>query len=164
MPGNLDERDLYRIALDTRNFEITLFWQRSNYFLVLNTALAVGFLNARDARYSLLLVALGIIVSLLWFGVGLGSKFWQSRWEHRLRLIEKRIAPNADLFAADWPVIYSDVRESLRNSDHTGLRKLHDGLVLWKPSVSYMMSLLSVVFLMAWLVVLTLQLLRCVAS
>ena len=37
------ELEAYRTALATRNFEISLFWQRSNYFLVLSTAIAVGF-------------------------------------------------------------------------------------------------------------------------
>jgi hypothetical protein len=32
--------EAYRTALATRNLEINLFWQRSNYFLVLNTAIA----------------------------------------------------------------------------------------------------------------------------
>ena len=39
------EERLFKIALETRNFEILLYWQRSNYFLVLNTALAVGFFS-----------------------------------------------------------------------------------------------------------------------
>lgn len=45
-----DERLLRPQALDTRNFEISLYWQRSNYFLVLNTALAVGFFFGQGAR------------------------------------------------------------------------------------------------------------------
>src|SRR5207248_3234570 len=48
--------DAYKIALETRNLEINLFWQRSNYFLVLNTAIAVGFFarGHRD-KYSFML-------------------------------------------------------------------------------------------------------------
>ena len=34
--------ELYKIAIQTRNLELGFFWQRSNYFLVLNTALATG--------------------------------------------------------------------------------------------------------------------------
>ena len=41
----IEDKDLYRVALDTRNLESTLFWQRCNYFLVLNSALALGFFN-----------------------------------------------------------------------------------------------------------------------
>jgi hypothetical protein len=130
----------------------------------LNTALAIGFFNVKDAKYSVLLTVLGIIVSFLWLGVNLGSKFWQSRWENRLRLIEKDLAPDADLFAADWTVIYKDVEESLRSNNHGGLHRFYDWLVLSKPSVTYIMSLLSLVFLLAWLAVLVLQLRLCRVS
>jgi hypothetical protein len=84
----LSGSEIYRTALETRNLEINLFWQRSNYFLVLNTALAVGFLNVKDGEYSLVLAIFGAIVSGLWFQVNLGSKYWQSRWEHRLSVVE----------------------------------------------------------------------------
>src|SRR4029079_19741708 len=36
---------VYRVALETRKLEIRLFWQRSNYFLVLSTALAIGYFS-----------------------------------------------------------------------------------------------------------------------
>ncbi len=85
-----DQIDLeaYRVAKEARNLEIMLFWQRSNYFLVLSTAVAVGFFSLRDAKYALPLAIFGLVVGLLWIAVNLGSKFWQSRWEHRLRLTE----------------------------------------------------------------------------
>lgn len=35
--------EAYRVAKETRSLEINLFWQRSNYFLVLSTAIAAGF-------------------------------------------------------------------------------------------------------------------------
>src|SRR3972149_10785499 len=51
-PGNNQDskqalvgKDAYKFAYDTRNFEISLFWQRSNYFLVLNTAIALAFFS-----------------------------------------------------------------------------------------------------------------------
>ncbi len=83
----LEKKDLYKVALDTRNFEISLFWQRSNYFLALNSALALGFFNLKEqGLYGLVMAIFGIIVSYLWVRVNLGSKFWQSRWERRLSL------------------------------------------------------------------------------
>ena len=87
-----DQIDLeaYRVAKEARNLEITLFWQRSNYFLVLSTAIAAGFFSLHDAKYALPLAIFGLVVGLLWIAVNLGSKFWQSRWEHRLRLAEEQ--------------------------------------------------------------------------
>ena len=109
----IEDKDIYKIALDTRNFEISLFWQRSNYFLVLNSALALGFFNLKEQKYSLFMAIFGIIVSWLWFCVNLGSKFWQTRWEQRLSVIENRIDPELKFFSADWDTIYGDVAQSL---------------------------------------------------
>ena len=77
----------FKIALETRNFEIELFWKRCNYFLVLNTALAVGiFLLFREGGEPPLLLLfliflVGIFVCIAWIMVGYGSKYWQAHWE-----------------------------------------------------------------------------------
>ena len=78
----------FKIVLETRNFEIRMFWQRCNYFLVLNTALAVGVFASFDESnvllswFSLVAISLvGIFVCTAWIKVGLGSKYWQSHWE-----------------------------------------------------------------------------------
>ena len=148
----MDEQDVYKLALDTRNFEIGLFWQRTNYFLALNTALAVGFFNLQGRMYPLLLAFLGFVVSILWYQVALGSKFWQSRWENRLRVVEEGIGHNLQLFSADWKTIRADVTASLSNSNHKGFQRILDRQILKKYSVSYNMTLLSLLFVAAWVV------------
>jgi len=47
---HLLDLEAHRVAKEARNLEITLFWQRSNYFLVLSTAIAAGFFSLRDAK------------------------------------------------------------------------------------------------------------------
>jgi len=155
--NSISSMDSYKIALDTRNLEISLFWKRSNYFLVLNTALAIGFFHVGDKWYSILLAILGAVVSILWFLVNLGSKCWQSRWEHRLQVVEEQIEPRLDLFAANAETIQEDVRKSLENGSHKGLQKLLDRLVLRKPSVSYQMIRLSLIFVAAWVLLLAMK-------
>lgn len=59
--------EAYRTAIQARNLEIGLFWQRSNYFLVLNTAIAVGFFSLEDDVFALLFGAMGLVVA---FAVG----------------------------------------------------------------------------------------------
>jgi len=144
------EGKLFEIALATRNFEISLFWQRSNYFLVLNTALAVGFFSVKEKRYALVLAGIGVISALLWFFVNLGSKYWQSRWEHELAIRERRLDFEEPLFAADRDQTDRHVRESLLYHDHSRLYRLIDRMILLKPSVSLMMILLSVIFFLVW--------------
>ena len=62
----IEDKDLYKNVLDTRNFEISFFWQRSNYFLVLNSALALGFFGLKTRSYEPWLAGFGLLVSLLW--------------------------------------------------------------------------------------------------
>ena len=160
--NQISKEELYKIALETRNFEISMFWQRSNYFLALNTVVAVGFFSGSVKDHQFQAVSLsvfGIIVSLLWFLVNLGGKFWQSRWEHRLRLVEQGVSPEIEFFSADWKTIRKDVEASLNFARHSRIPRFFDRLVLTKPSVSLMMILLSLVFVLLWLVLLGITLL-----
>jgi hypothetical protein len=158
--NSTDPLDLeaYHVAKEARNMEITLFWQRSNYFLVLSTAIAAGFFSLRDEKYALLLAFFGLSVGFLWIGVNLGSKFWQNRWEHRLRLTEERLRPNMDLFSASWETVQADVRKSFEFQSHGKLHRAYERLVLLKPSVSLMMTFLSVAFVVFWILIVAVKL------
>jgi hypothetical protein len=56
-------RELFDVALNTMNLEISLFWQRSNYFLILNTAISTGtLLKFSDQNdLSLILTVFGML-------------------------------------------------------------------------------------------------------
>lgn len=146
----MERKELYRIAIDTRNLEISMFWQRSNYFMALNTAIAIGFFTQKAGPYGIILTALGTIVSLLWFFVNLGGKYWQSRWERRASIYEQEVAPDANLFSASKGIIQKDVEESLNIGEHKGFQKWLDKKILEKPSVSYQMIVLSFFFICFW--------------
>ncbi|NOH54017.1 hypothetical protein F0266_13830 [Vibrio coralliilyticus] len=155
----MDLMDKYKYAFDARNNEINLFWQRCNYFMVLNTAIAIGFfVRGTTDKYSAIICGIGAIVSFAWYLVSIGSKFWQSRWENRLKIIENEIGEDINLFSASWEVIESDVKASLANNRHKELRKLFNYHVMLKPSVSFTMSLLALFFVFTWLVMLIIQL------
>ena len=146
----IEDSDIFKAALETRNFEISMFWQRSNYFLVLNTALGVGFFKT-SGLYSLGLAIFAFIVSLVWFRVCLGSKFWQSRWEQRLAKVEKKVAPELQFFSADWSMVYADVQSSIAGSGHKGwFRTWLDKQTMKKHSVSYNMTVPSILFMAGW--------------
>jgi hypothetical protein len=138
------------IALATRNFEIKLFWQRSNYFLVLNTAVAVGFFSQTSSSWrSLALCLFGAGVAVLWVMINLGSKFWQSRWERRLELIENQLPPELRLFSAGWPTLRRDVLSSLarpyrkRGRIRRRLARIYVGAVLLSNAIEKCASLRS---------------------
>jgi hypothetical protein len=149
----MEDKELYKIAIETRNMEIGLFWQRSNYFLVLNTAVAVGFFSVADFSFQVALSVFGALISILWFRVNLGSKYWQSRWEHRASVLEQKLCSNIDLFSASKNVIDADVEASLLNHKKNKKLSLYDRWVLGKPSVSKIMSGLSGLFILLWIVV-----------
>ena len=160
MQSTTSYEKLYEIALQTRNFEITLYWQRSNYFLVLNTAIAAGFFSLKGDRSRLLFALFGLFASALWLLVCAGSKFWQSRWEERLRVVEREIYPESRFFSANWEVIRADVEASLDFSKHSSIRVFFDQLVLWKPSVTFAMMLLSMGFVAFWMLLAVFQIIR----
>lgn len=101
--GKLEEA--FKIALDTRKFEIELYWKRTGYFVLFIGAVFVGYytiINTTDytiiiinttkegiSKYQkewllLLLSALGFLLSLLWYMANRGSKFWQENWEAQI--------------------------------------------------------------------------------
>lgn len=86
--------EAFKIALDTRKFEIELYWKRTGYFVLFIGAVFVGYytiINTAEECVSkhqnqkewllLLLSALGFLLSLLWYMANRGSKFWQENWE-----------------------------------------------------------------------------------
>ena len=91
--NNFDEKKLeeaFQIALDTRKFEIELYWKRTGYFVLFIGAVFVGYYKAlpisgpSDSEKEwllLLLSSLGFLLSLLWYMANRGSKFWQENWE-----------------------------------------------------------------------------------
>ena len=156
-PSNINGKDIYRIAFETRNLEINLFWQRSNYFLVLNTGLALGYFSLDRWEFSLPLSLFGLVTSILWYQVNLGSKFWQSRWEERLAQIERTVAPNFGMFSADYQTMVEDVKKSQElRPPETKFRAWLNEQILKKPSVSVRMTVLSMLFIFGWVLLIIL--------
>ncbi len=148
----MEIKDLYKTLLDTRNLEINLFWQRSNYFLVLNTGIAFGFFNSKEPRFAAIFATFGLLASLLWFFVCLGGKYWQARWEQRLLEFEREHLPDIAFFGATHERIQSDVEKGLSfHIDIGWLKRFIYNLALRGPSVSYSMIRLSILFIVGWL-------------
>lgn len=152
-------KDLYATLIATRNLEVNLFWQRSNYFLALNSAIALGFFNLKDSRYVLLFAVVALATSVLWFRVCLGSKYWQTRWEQRLMDFENHHFPGLAFFAADRDRIQADVRRGLEFHPAKGIKRwIYRKAMDWRPSVSYSMITLSGLFAVVWSIAVLLSL------
>jgi len=148
--------DFYKILIETRNFEINLFWQRCNYFLVLNTAVAVAFFNIKTTPQQTMVALLGLSSSVLWIRINLGSKYWQARWEQRLLEFEKEHFPpqrfsGLPFFGASPEQVNEDAKHGLEFHSLSGLKKkVYRRALDWRPSVSYTMIWLSFLFALAW--------------
>ncbi|KVD59896.1 hypothetical protein [Burkholderia ubonensis] len=81
-------------ALDTRKFEIDLYWKRATYFWTFIGATLAGFIaiqagnSPRREILSVLLSCLGTVFSFAWLLVNRGSKYWQENWEKHVDLLE----------------------------------------------------------------------------
>ena len=147
------ELEAYRTAREARNLEVNLFWQRSNYFLVLSTAIGAAFFSLKGLTYSITLASFGVVVGFLWLATNLGSKFWQSRWERRLQVVEMKLRADMNLHSASWETVQSDVLESFSFRNRGRLHSAYKKLVLLKPSVTMVMTGLSCAFVVFWVAV-----------
>tara|TARA_R110000850_G_scaffold792_2_gene4616 strand:+ start:1706 stop:2248 length:543 start_codon:yes stop_codon:yes gene_type:complete len=138
------------IALENRAFEIQLFWQRSNYFLVLITALGIGAIAVDANLLALLITVFGTIASFLWFRTNLGSRFWQESWEVEVNELAGQLGVRS--FERPMRDIREQVRSSLKGSKKQSfLRRWVDRQIVKKPSVSYHMIILSIISTIVWL-------------
>jgi len=83
-----------KYALDIRKFEIELYWKRAAYFWTLIAASFAGFFalsttkEPRSSGLILLVSCLGLLLSVGWYLVNRGSKYWQENWERHVDLLE----------------------------------------------------------------------------
>ncbi|OQB91405.1 MAG: hypothetical protein BWX83_00560 [Candidatus Cloacimonetes bacterium ADurb.Bin117] len=104
-PKHVVEKAL-KNAIRNREFEIKMYWNRAKYFWLFVSALwaAYGTLlyywkylekppSTNLYQYSTLLVlsCAGFILSIAWYFVNKGSKFWQENWEHQINFLENEI-------------------------------------------------------------------------
>lgn len=92
-PENKAEKAL-GCALDIRKFEIELYWKRATYFWSLIAAAFAGYFALSDSKDPLLpfiVSCIGVVLSVGWFQVNRGSKYWQSNWERHVDCLEDTI-------------------------------------------------------------------------
>jgi hypothetical protein len=81
-------------ALDTRKFEIELYWKRATYFWTFIGAVLAGFIAIQASSIdnkndlSVVLSCVGFVFSVAWFCVNRGSKYWQENWEKHVDMLE----------------------------------------------------------------------------
>lgn len=153
--ASISPADELKIALDNRAFEIQLFWQRSNYFLVLMSALGIATFSVKNTAFAPVVSGFAALCSYLWFRVNAGSKFWQESWEVEVN----RLAKEQGVRAFERPTL--EVRGQVHDSLASGWKtENHSWLQTWvakqvtrKFSVTYHMMLLSLFSVVMWVLV-----------
>lgn len=82
-----------RIALEARQLEIGLFWQRALFFWGFIAAAFVAYATALQKSTSLLLLisGFGLVCSLAFTLANRGSKYWQESWETKVERAELHV-------------------------------------------------------------------------
>jgi uncharacterized membrane protein len=88
-------KNALKSALNTRKFEIELYWKRATYFWAFIAASFAGYFaiissdNIDNYRILTILIAfIGFCFSLGWYFVNRGSKYWQENWEKHVDFLE----------------------------------------------------------------------------
>jgi hypothetical protein len=94
------QEEALKNALDIRKFEIEMYWKRAAYFwafiALAFTAYFAVLVNGEkitDVQEDLLLLSsgAGFFMSLCWYCVGKGSKYWQENWEKHVDWLENNV-------------------------------------------------------------------------
>ncbi len=82
-------------AWKVRDFEIKLYWERAKYFWAFIATTFAGYFVSLGSAYEkfpelpFIVVIIGIIFSLAWTLVNIGSKNWQRNWESHIDRLEE---------------------------------------------------------------------------
>lgn len=134
-------QSVYKIAMQTREFEISQLIQRNNFFMLFQGVfLAAAFQNQASKPYvEFWLSLLGVFMSLYQVQVAAGAKYWQEYWEVRLGEIEKSLMSVMKgikedgfefepLFSEDAKNL--DIEEKVRDKT----KKKYTGCLSWLPT------------------------------
>jgi hypothetical protein len=88
---SLRQKKRYEVALDTRKFEIELFWKRALFFWGFVSIAFVGYFNATNNNVQLLISSFGFVLSFGWSLANRGGKYWQENWEMVIKKMDKKM-------------------------------------------------------------------------
>lgn len=95
----MDETDFKKLefekSLELRNFEISYFWKRGWFFGALVGGLVTGcfelYKDENTQEYCIYVAFLAFLSSLAQSLMNRGSKYWQERWEYKLKNKESNL-------------------------------------------------------------------------
>lgn len=155
-------KSVYKICIETRNFEINQLIQRNNFFMLFQgVLLAAALQNQASKPYVEFIICFaGVFVSLYQLQMASGAKFWQEWWESRvdhyeekLRRLKKQESGHFfELFAISADDVHKEVSGRLRKSRRFSLT---NALILQSFAVGRAPIKVSLVLLITWLLLLS---------
>lgn len=154
---------VYKLAIETRNFEIHQLINRNNFFMLFQgVLLAAVFSNQASKPFVEFVICLaGMIISWHQIGVAAGAKYWQEWWELKTSEIEERLKGviGSETFI---PLFNLDDQESHKDQSEKVIAKInkHSGwidsiinrLILKKYSVSRVPIRSGLVLMATWMI------------
>ena len=138
-----------KVALDTRKFEIEMYWKRATYFWAFIAATFTGFFvllnsdNIDNHRgFTILISVMGLFFSIGWNYVNRGSKHWQENWERHVAYLEDEV--QGPLFKY---VKYPDTKfKQFNKGYHFSVSKVNQLLSLMMVAFWFILFVYSVFF------------------
>ncbi|WP_213072761.1 hypothetical protein [Acinetobacter sp. ANC 5045] len=116
-------KSVYKLSIETRNFEISNLIHRNNFFMLFQgVLLGAVFSNQASKPYVEFIICLmGFFISWHQIKVAAGAKYWQEWWEVRTSDIEKKLKDKMVALSGK-----SDGFISLFDFDDTGDKSLYE--------------------------------------
>lgn len=153
-------KSLYKISIQTRNFEINQLIQRNNFFMLFQGVLLASILQAENSRPFIesVICATGFFISYYQMQMASGAKFWQEWWESRVERFEKLLCKKIDgqeddpKFQKLFTTKSSKVKKNVACNLSKGKQSFTDRLILSNYSVGRAPMKVSIVLLLTWAV------------
>ncbi len=96
-PDKNEWKELLKTAMETRKFEIELYWKRANYFWLFVAAFFVAYYQTipseskhTEVENTLFIIG-GYFFSIGWYFANRGSKYWQENWEKHIAVLSQHL-------------------------------------------------------------------------
>ncbi|MDC4405081.1 hypothetical protein NQ665_01825 [Acinetobacter baumannii] len=154
---------VYKLAIDTRNFEIHQLINRNNFFMLFQGVLLAAVFNNQASKpfVEFVICFAGIFISWHQIGVAAGAKYWQEWWELKASEIEDELknAMKAENFISLFNLDHEGSHQEQRNKviakieKHSGwLNSFINFLILRKYSVSRVPIRSGLVLMATWII------------
>jgi len=156
---------VYKLAIETRNFEITQLINRNNFFMLFQgVLLAAVFSNQAPKPIVEFIICLsGIFISGHQIKVAAGAKYWQEWWELKTSEIEGELRkaignnnfiPLFSLNKDEIKIFRSKVVSRLESSKNKCLDENYNDIIKMKYSVSRVPIYTGFILLLTWIALL----------